>query len=397
MRLSLCLSGLRLAALALVLPTVASSQPANDARANAELIAAPGTVTGTTVDATLEAGEPVPSCQTSHGASVWWTYTPPDDGRLALDLAGSDFDTILTVFPAGSADELACNDDVEFPTVTSRLADVPVQAGQAVEIRVSGFDGTMGVAQGAVTLALDFSDVALVTTTLPPGDTSGGPTLMRPRTLGTGASGSCELSASATAVPYVPIVFTVGESGAYTLTIDDSATPGYDSYLLLTRGLFDPADPCLGLLALNDDGTPAPDDAQIAGLPLDADETYTLVVTGFANDDVGAFTGDAVGPGALTFVPVAAEPDAERSGVTLSVGPNPLRGTGRVRLTVDRPQTLDVALVDLAGRRVAELYRETAAGALELAVETSGLAAGVYVVRVVGTDVELRQRVTVVR
>ena len=385
-----------LALFGLLASAAASAQPANDDRADAAPIAAPGTVTGSTVGATLEAGEPAPSCQPSHGASVWWTYTPPADGRLAVDLAGSDFDTILTVFPAGGA-ELACNDDVEFPTVTSRLADVPVQGGEPVEIRVSGFSGTTGVAEGAVSLALGFSDAPLVTTVLPPGDTAGGPTLMRPRTLGTGASGSCELSASATAVPYVPIVFTVETAGAYTLTIDDSGTPGYDSYLLLTRGAFDPADPCLGLLALNDDGTSAPDDAQIAGLPLEAGQTYTLVVTGFGNDDAGAYTGDAVGPGALLLTPVAAEPGAEAPGVTLTVGPNPLRGTGRVHVTLDRPQTLDVSLVDLAGRRLAELWRGTATGSLELALDPSGLAAGVYVVRLVGAGAELRQPVTVVR
>ena len=385
---------LRLCALALLAAAPAAAQPANDLRADATVIAEPGTVTGTTVGATLSDGEPTPTCQPDTGASVWWSYTPPADGLLAVDLSGSDFDTVLSLYQPG---EVGCNDDIEFPDVASRIADVPVAGGVPVAIRVAGFDGTDGVAQGAVTLALGFSTAPLVTTTLPPGDTRGGPTLRRPRTVGTGQAGSCSLSASATAVPYVAIPFTVAAAGAYTLTIQDGATPGYDSYLLLHRGAYDPAQPCLGLLAINDDGTSAPDDAQIAGVPLDdAPGDYTLVVTGFGNDDAGAYTGDVVGPAAVSFAPVSGEA-APAAGARLSLGPNPTRGDARVRLHLDRPAALTVEVLDAVGRRVAVLHRGRAAGTLDLALDAAALPPGAYTVRAVGDGLDVRARVTVAR
>ena len=384
---------LRLSALALVAAASAAAQPANDNPAAAVVIPAPGTVTGTNVGATLDAGEPVPSCQASTGASVWWVYTPPEDGLLAIDLTGSDFDTVLSLYQPG---EIGCNDDIEFPNVASRIADVPVDGGDTVWIRVAGFDGTDGVAQGSITLALGFSTSALVTTTLPPGDTRGGPTLQRPRTVGTGDAGGCDLSPSATAVPYAARPFTVQADGAYTLTIQDGATPGYDSYLLLYRGAYDPAFPCLGLLAINDDGTPAPDDAQIAGVQLGASPgTYTLVVTGFNNDDAGAFTGDAVGPVEVLFasVPAGAVPHAA---ARLALAPNPSRGAARVRLDLDRPRAVTVEVLDALGRRVDVLYRGDAAGALDLRLGAA-LPPGVYTVRAAGEGLDVRRLVTVVR
>ena len=381
------------------LASAAAAQPANDDFASATPIPGPGTVGGTTVGATLEPGETPPSCQTSHGASAWWTYTPPADGLLSVDLGGSDFDTVVTVYQPGQT-EAGCNDDVGFPTVTSRIANVPVSGNVAVYVRVSGYRSPDGsVEQGAVALTLSFTDAALVTTALPPGDTAGQPTFNHPADLGTGASGSCRLSTAGTAVPYETRTFTVATAGAYTVTVTDAETPGYDSFLLLYRDPFVASDPCLNLLAFDDDGTPAPDDAQIAGATLAAGASYTLVVTGFNNLDVGRFAGSVVGPAAVAFAPVAGEALPADAHSTLSVGPNPSSGLVRVRVRSAPGQPVTVAVVDAAGRLVATLARGAVAadGGLDLGFDASALPAGVYVVRATGPRVRLAQRLTVVR
>jgi poly(3-hydroxybutyrate) depolymerase len=76
-----------------------TAPPANDDFANAiVLTGANVTRTGdTNVDATAEAGEPDPVAGAHGGASVWYFWTAPSNDEVVIDLAGSDFDTILGV------------------------------------------------------------------------------------------------------------------------------------------------------------------------------------------------------------------------------------------------------------------------------------------------------------
>lgn len=81
----------------------AAAPPANDNRANAEPITLPASVTGTTVDATLEnvpsqgVFEPQPSCGSVSG-SVWYAFTAPRDGTLVVRLnLDGDQDATLDV------------------------------------------------------------------------------------------------------------------------------------------------------------------------------------------------------------------------------------------------------------------------------------------------------------
>ena len=69
---------------------------------------------------------------------------------------------------------------------------------------------------------------------------------------------------------------------------------------------------------------------------------------------------------------------------TLTVGPNPFAGTLGVALSVDRAQTVSVAVYDVLGRRVASLYDGPLAGGqrLDLRLEGSSLPSGTYLVRV---------------
>lgn len=357
--------------------------PPNDNFADAETIANPGTVTGTNAEATLEASESVPSCQGNYDASVWWVWTPSANGLLTVNLSASDFDTVLTLHD-DTQTEQACDDDGG-DGLTSLIANFPVTAGEPVYIRVGGYAG----ATGAISMDVSFTGGTLQTTNFA-GDTSGDPTWTRPTSVGDGTSGSCTLSGTATAVSYEALPMNVTEAGLYTIT---TTYGGHDGYLFLYDGSFNAADPCLNLIALNDDF------GGIGGSQILATLTpgsYTLVVTGFGNDDAGSYTGTVVGPGAVVF-PVGTEGGPEGARVSLSASPNPASGTAAVRLTVEAPQTIAVALYDVTGRRVATLFDGTVAGELDLRVDTGAFPAGVYVIRATGSDVSLTERLTVVR
>ena len=80
-------------------------------------------------------------------------------------------------------------------------------------------------------------------------------------------------------------------------------------------------------------------------------------------------------------------------------GPNPSREGTSVVFTVPTDGTVHAEVVDLLGRRVATLYAgEAAAGrAHRLAVETSALGAGIYVVRIEHGGRTVQQRIAVAR
>ena len=133
-----------------------ASAPANDNIADATPISEDGTYTGTNAFASLETDEPVPSCQTLQGASIFWAYTPGSDGTVTIDLSASDFDTVLT-FHQADGTEIACNDDGG-ASLTSLLSDVPVTAGTTYLIRVAGF-AISAAATGSVSFDLALTPV----------------------------------------------------------------------------------------------------------------------------------------------------------------------------------------------------------------------------------------------
>lgn len=80
----------------------AGSPAANDNWAAATpLTGATAIVTGNTAGATAEAGEPAVPGNTA-GQTVWWTWTAPGDGLLALEVEESDFSTAVAIY-AGEA------------------------------------------------------------------------------------------------------------------------------------------------------------------------------------------------------------------------------------------------------------------------------------------------------
>jgi hypothetical protein len=103
----------------------------------------PGTVSGTTLDATTDGSA---SCGvSSNSPDKWYAYTPATDGQATFSTCGSWYDTVLSVHtgcPGTSANDIECNDDScsDFDASVT----LGVVAGQTYLLRVSGFNGEVG-------------------------------------------------------------------------------------------------------------------------------------------------------------------------------------------------------------------------------------------------------------
>lgn len=90
--------------------TSSAAPPPNDLRDGAVSLSVPQSVSGTTVEATLETGEPAGTCDYGSKASVWYRITGAR-GYLALALeAQGDLDASIAVFKVvrSEAEELDC-------------------------------------------------------------------------------------------------------------------------------------------------------------------------------------------------------------------------------------------------------------------------------------------------
>src|SRR6266480_962072 len=145
-----------IAPLVLLIPHPGRAQPSNDAFADAQpLSVSAGSVTGTNVGATKEAGEPNHAGNPG-GHSVWYRWTAPFSGSATIDTLGSDFDTLLGVYTGNSVSSLttiASNDDISDTNRKSRVSFTPV-AGATYQIAVDGWGG----ATGTITLNWTQSD-----------------------------------------------------------------------------------------------------------------------------------------------------------------------------------------------------------------------------------------------
>lgn len=89
--------------------------PDNDDFDTARVVSTvPFTDTVDTTEATSAADDPEPEC-VGTGRTVWYSFTPSTNARVAADTFGSDYDTTLSVYTGSRGDltELACNDDAE--------------------------------------------------------------------------------------------------------------------------------------------------------------------------------------------------------------------------------------------------------------------------------------------
>jgi len=126
--------------------------PANDNFASATVLSGSSlTVTGSTVNATKQSGEPSHAGNTG-GHSIWYYWTAPASGTATINTSGSNFDTLLGVYTGTSVSALtkkSSNDDATRSVVYSKVS-FKVTAGTTYRIAVDGYNG----ASGNVTLNL---------------------------------------------------------------------------------------------------------------------------------------------------------------------------------------------------------------------------------------------------
>ncbi len=139
------------AALLVFAATLVHAQPTNDNFANATVISnISGSISGSSVGATAEAGEPSHVHPGGPFASIWYKWTSPITGTMNFNTEGSSFDTLLAVYTGASVDALtvvASNDDVSFGILGSDLTSsvtFPVTNGTDYYIAVDGYGGDSG-------------------------------------------------------------------------------------------------------------------------------------------------------------------------------------------------------------------------------------------------------------
>ena len=147
--------GLQLMVFAVVVvPTRAMAAPTNDNFADAqEIVGTTATVSGTTLDATTEEGEPSHG-EFASGSSIWYRWTAPQDMTVLLDLCDSGFDTLIAVYTGtdlSALTQVARNQDAyKCRRVSRSRVTLSATAGTTYYVAVDGeFDET-----GAVVLKL---------------------------------------------------------------------------------------------------------------------------------------------------------------------------------------------------------------------------------------------------
>jgi hypothetical protein len=129
--------------------------PANDYFADAQTIdGQTGSVTGTTVGATAEPGEPIHSgtscCDPSNEHSIWYRWTAPVTGTTFFTTEGSAYDTVLRAYTGSSLTGLVPENvywnDANPWTTWSRV-ELRVTAGTTYFLAVDAADGSTGAVQ----------------------------------------------------------------------------------------------------------------------------------------------------------------------------------------------------------------------------------------------------------
>ncbi|MCW2927820.1 MAG: hypothetical protein JWM86_1788 [Thermoleophilia bacterium] len=124
----------------LLFPATAIAGDSNDAFSGAEPISTMSfSITGDNVGAGQDAGDPGNTY-----ASVWYAWTPPQTGRVAIDVDDCDYDSYLRVYSGGvslaTMNVLAANDDAA--TAYCSALNVDALAGTTYYIAVGGYNSS---------------------------------------------------------------------------------------------------------------------------------------------------------------------------------------------------------------------------------------------------------------
>jgi hypothetical protein len=133
-------------------------------------------------------------------------------------------------------------------------------------------------------------------------------------------------------------------------------------------------------------------------LPIDLDNHQRIVDggSGRAVVDMGAYEFGALPVHVAVEVP---DPEIGEPLVSWTVYPNPFRDQTTLRFSLRRSGPVQVVLYDVLGRRVEHLYEGVpAAGPMHtLRIDGKRLPAGVYVVRLLGEDLDTTQTILLLR
>jgi N-acetylneuraminic acid mutarotase len=105
-----------------------------------------GTLTGSSVSATREAGEPSHAGFTGD-KSVWCSWLSPVNGQMTIDTIGSNYDTTLAVYTGAAVNQLltiAANDDIVQGQNKASRVQFNITAGTTYRIAVDGWNGEYG-------------------------------------------------------------------------------------------------------------------------------------------------------------------------------------------------------------------------------------------------------------
>jgi hypothetical protein len=195
--------------------------------------------TRSTTNYTSSSDDPVHSC-TGHqdGHTIWYQFTPTRAGTATITTATSGYDTVLSVYQGSG--EVACNDDVAYPTNLTSRVQVNLAANSTYLIEISSFGSTVG---GSLALSLSFAPSGAFNYTL---GNSG------PITVTAGASGANTITATLTGGPTQSVSFSAtglptGATAAFgptacnptcstQLTISTTASTAPGSYTITVTG-----------------------------------------------------------------------------------------------------------------------------------------------------------------
>lgn len=141
--------------LALGAPALLAQAPPNDNFASATVLVGPsGTVNGSNIGATLEAGEPSITGNPG-GESIWYVWTAPADMTVTFNTFGSDFDTLLGAYAGTSLAALTyVADNDNYGSGLQSSLTFTATSNSVYYIKVDGFNAGAGygASQGSVVL-----------------------------------------------------------------------------------------------------------------------------------------------------------------------------------------------------------------------------------------------------
>lgn len=122
----------------------------DDVTSARQITSVPFNVSASSLRATNGATDPTPSCRPQVGRTVWYVYQPQETTSINMNTAGSEFDTVLSVWLYDGEDwtEVSCDDDISLTSLetanfTSDLT-FEAQAGETYFIMVAGYYGFAG-------------------------------------------------------------------------------------------------------------------------------------------------------------------------------------------------------------------------------------------------------------